>query len=529
MSVALYHRAGCADYNRRMSQTILLRSVLRTLEASHRDVQPPLMERAGAAAGALALSMLADTADSVRRQRVLILAGPGNNGGDAFVVARLLKAAAIPVTLACLVDAATAMPADASAARAAWLAADGRIADDWLDDDDYRLVIDGLFGSGLNRPPDARAAAWIERLNRHAWPVLSLDLPSGLDADSGRVHRLAVRATRTISFIAPPPGLFTADGPDHAGVIDCCALGLMPDVDETMPPDGGKTISPALFAAALQPRRHNSHKGSFGSVAIVGGAAGMSGAALLAARAALRLGAGRVMACLLEPLAVDCEQPELMLRPSKDARDTLTTASVCAIGPGLGLSLLAGELLLAALDSNQPLVLDADALTLLGQGALLLRKLAVRPAPTFLTPHPAEAARLLDIDVPTIQANRIGYACTLARRCNAYVILKGCGSIVAAPDGRWFVNTNGNPGLATAGSGDVLAGLLAALLAQGWSPLAAALAAPHLHGAAADRCVSNGLGPIGLTAGELIDAARQVLNRWVTGYNRSDRTLAPPI
>jgi hydroxyethylthiazole kinase-like uncharacterized protein yjeF len=205
-----------------------------------------------------------------------------------------------------------------------------------------------------------------------------------------------------------------------------------------------------------------------------------------------------------------------MLRSPQEAMDA---ATVMAIGPGLGQSVQAGELLSHAIDSSLPLVIDADALNLLTQGTLLLRKIAVRPAPTFLTPHPAEAARLLDCSTADIQADRLTSALELSRRLHAYVALKGCGTLIAAPDGRWFINTTGNPGLASAGSGDVLTGMIAALLAQGWPALEALLGAVHLHGAAADARTQLGSGPIGLTAGELIDPARQIINHWTTHHD----------
>ena len=176
----------------------------------------------------------------------------------------------------------------------------------------------------------------------------------------------------------------------------------------------------------------------------------------------------------------------------------------------------AGELLARVIGSPLPRVIDADGLNLLAQSPLLQRECAVAPAPTFITPHPAEAARLVGSTTEEVQADRVAAALELARRLNAHVALKGCGTVLAAPDGRWFINTTGNPGLASAGSGDVLTGMLAALLAQHWPPLEAMLAAVHLHGAAADTCIAAGQGPIGLTAGELIDPARRILNDWTT-------------
>lgn len=445
-------------------------------------------------------------------------------------------------------------PADAAAAHARFAAAGLRTQRDIPATPRWSLIVDGLFGIGLRRAIAAPYAALVEEANRLAeacrCPLLALDCPSGLDADTGRPTGPTIRASHTLSFIAGKPGLFTADGPDLCGEISVETLGL--DVDMltkrlTAPEntqgqsDAGDDAAHASFPCApaghriavqdfmpwLRPRQRNSHKGSYGSVGILGGAAGMVGAALLAGRTALRLGSGRVYVGLLDANAptLDPMQPELMLR----APETLPGVglTVLACGPGLGVAPTARERLRAAcLDARMqaiPLVLDADALNLLAaEGAMdkapneaLAATLGARPAPTLLTPHPAEAARLLGCEVAAIQADRIAAACALARRFRAWVALKGCGTVVASPDGRWQVNASGNPGLATAGSGDVLTGIVAALLAQGWPADAALPAAAHLHGAAADRLASARIGPIGLTAGELIDSARHCLNQWI--------------
>jgi ADP-dependent NAD(P)H-hydrate dehydratase / NAD(P)H-hydrate epimerase len=482
-----------------MNTAILQAPALRRLEAEHAAVTPSLMERAGAGAARIALEMLTG--------RALVLAGPGNNGGDAFVVARRLKEAGHePVVL--YAGEPEKLPADARRAHADWLAIGGRCVADYPVGK-FGLIIDGLFGIGLTRAIEGDHATWIEQANASGSPILALDTPSGLSALTGQITGPVIRATRTITFIALKPGLLTNDGPDYCGTIEVCDLGL--DVGD----DCGSVVTPKLFRSCLQARPRNSHKGSFGSVAILGGANGMAGAALLAGRAALRLGAGRVYLGMLEALTVDPVQPELMLRKPEDA---LSMATVLAIGPGLGQSMLAGELLTKALDSALPRIIDADGLNLLAQSPLLQRKCAVSPAPTFITPHPAEAARLLGSTTAAVQADRLTAALQLAKRLNTHVALKGCGTIIATPDGRWFINTSGNPGLASAGSGDVLTGMLAALLAQHWPPLEAILAAVHLHGAAADACVAAGhgpIGPIGLTAGELIAPARRLLNEWI--------------
>lgn len=482
-----------------MTHIILTVERLRAVEREHAAANPPLMERAGAAAARIAQDMLAGST-----LPPLVVAGPGNNGGDAFVVARRLKQAGLAPDLAFTGDPAR-LPADARRAFDAWHAAGGNCFDE-LPEGPHGLIVDGLFGIGLTRPAEGRYADWIARINDGHCPVLALDVPSGLDAETGRTVGPVIRATCTATFISLKPGLLTGDGPDHCGELVVCDLGL------PIPAGDGLRIVPDLFRPCLQPRLRNSHKGSYGSVAILGGAPGMAGAALLAGRAALGLGAGRVYVGMLERLPADPVQPELMLRAPDEA---MAAATVVAIGPGLGQTMQASELVMRALDTPHPLVLDADALNLLAEITLLQRKLAVRPAPTFLTPHPAEAARLLDTRTEDIQSHRLSAARELARRFKVHVALKGCGSIVVAPDGRWFINATGNPGLASAGSGDVLTGMLAALLAQHWTPLEALLGAVHLHGAAADACATNDHGPVGLTASELVIPARNILNGWI--------------
>lgn len=492
------------------SQPILNLATLRDIEAQQGNANPPLMERAGQAACELAKRLL-----NGAHRPPLIVAGPGNNGGDAFVVARLLKQDGIEPVVVFAGD-ALKLPPDARQAHDEWLATDGVLHKD-IPEGEYALAIDGLFGIGLTRPPTSHHAVLVARLNALYCPLLALDIPSGLDSETGRVLGVAIRASHTATFIALKPGLLTLDGPDHCGEISVHGLGLSiggrngntPGHDNEI-----RSVAPDLFAGQLQARRKNSHKGSYGSVGIIGGAPGMAGAALLTGRAALQLGAGRVYLGMLErSLTVDPQQPELMLRT---ADEVIALATCLAIGPGLGQSAAALMLLRRAIDSPLPLLLDADALNLLAMHSVLMRKLSRRSAATLLTPHPAEAARLLGSDSETVQADRLTAARELAKRYKALVLLKGCGSIIALPDGRSFFNTTGNPGLATAGSGDVLSGFAIALLAQGWPAERALIAATHLHGAAADECVMNGTGPTGLSASELIVPARTLLNRWIT-------------
>ncbi len=480
---------------------------IRRIETAFAEL--PLMQRAGRAAADLATDICAD-----RSHPVLILAGPGNNGGDAFEVARLLRQRFFETCVVFPGDAAH-LPRDAAAAYRRLTDAGGTTRNDIPKDLRWSLIVDGLFGIGLTREITGTYAELIEQANalaeRNDCPLLALDCPSGLDADSGCLHGATIRASHTVTFIAAKPGLFTADGPDCCGEISVASLDLDPDSFGEPP---GRTIAPHLFASLLQPRRRNSHKGSFGNVGILGGSTGMVGAALLAARAALRLGGGRIYLGLIDEHApaLDPLQPELMIRRPDRLLATDLTALAC--GPGMGNNGEVIALLETACHLDIPLVLDADALNRLAENPELHVAVTGRHAPTLLTPHPAEAARLLDSSTGEIQSDRIGAACRLATRFNACVALKGCGTVIATPDGEWFVNTSGNPGLATAGSGDVLTGFVASLLAQGSCARDALLAAVHLHGAAADRLVAGGIGPVGLSAGELIDAARSCLNAW---------------
>ena len=486
---------------------LYLSSSLRQIEARH--AQEPLMQRAGSAAAAWAGELAGQ-----RNQPVLVLAGPGNNGGDAFEVARLLHARFFDVRVVFAGDPAR-LPPDAAAAYRRFSEVD-RTLDEIPPEPHWSLIIDGLFGIGLTRAPTERYEKWIEAANqlaeRDRCPVLALDCPSGLNADTGSTPGVVIQASHTITFISAKPGLLTAEGPDHCGEIRVAGLDLDPAA--TLPADG-QQLSRDDFAAYLKPRRKNSHKGSFGSAGILGGAPSMVGAVFLAGRAALKLGAGRVYAGLLDHQAAsfDPGQPELMLRRPPALLQTPLAALAC--GPGLGISLEASELLEAAIGLNQPLVIDADALNLVSSEGNLQVALASRSMPAILTPHPAEAARLLECTTAEVQADRVAAAREITERYHCHVALKGCGTVIAAVDGRWWINSTGNPGMATAGMGDVLSGLIVALLAQGWPAVPALLAGVHLHGAAADRLVADGIGPVGLTAIEVVDAARRLFNDWV--------------
>ena len=517
------------------AQPILSEAQLRQLETQQASAWPPLMERAGQAAADWVLEQLARQSANEARHPVLILVGPGNNGGDALVVARLLHMAGQSVQLVMPAD-PDKLPSDARQAWKGWQKLNQTVLKTWPADNDtsYALAIDGLFGLGLSRPITGLYAELIEHFNRLPCPRLALDIPSGLQAASGRLTGPCIQATHTLSFIGLKAGLLTLNGPDYCGSIRLHDLDLTSSI-ANLPPQAYR-LSIQHFRHRLQARLQNSHKGSHGSLMIIGGAAGMTGASLLAGRAALNFGAGRVYLGMLEALSVDALQPELMLRalPSlaaattaQPARDFLSLAQVLVIGPGLGRSPLASEWLQAALDTEQALLLDADALNVLAEEPALWSQLQLRQAPVapvILTPHPTEAARLLKTTTAAIQADRPAAALELARQTRSHVVLKGCGSVVCLADGRWFINTTGNAGLATAGTGDVLSGLIGSLLAQGWPADQALMAGVHLHGAAADLAVAMGLGPLGLCASELILPARHLLNRLIASqtHRRSD-------
>ncbi len=486
-----------------------------------------LMRRAGQAAAAVAMTLLQPAPPGAR---VLILVGPGDNGGDGLEVAAQLAQAGFAVTaliVGAIPSSTDAQQALQRARNSAVVFKEGAYLPD-IPNIKWMLIVDGLFGIGLTRPIAGVYRSLIDSINHLVCPVLALDIPSGLNADTGNIvgglanvdsgnSGVAVNAQQTITFIADKPGLHTCDGRDYAGTVTVAALGIDARHFEHNPASMHlATVSE--FSRALQLRRHNSHKGSNGDVVIVGGAAGMHGAPVLCGRAAIHSGAGRVIAGFIDATpAFDSAQPELMCRPVEQC----SFASTVVIGPGLGNSDAALVALRTALQSKARLVLDADALNLIASDPALQQTLALRTAHAIMTPHPLEAARLLGISSTEIQADRIGSVRRLAHTYHAIIVLKGSGSIIANianSHDNIVINSNGNPGLATAGTGDVLAGIIGALLAQGWPERESAIAAVWLHGSAADELVAAGQGPIGLTANELIPVVRRNLNRLSNQY-----------
>ncbi len=464
----------------------LLRQPLYTVAATRRIEQlaqaglapHALMQRAGLAVARLALAI------APHSQRIWLACGPGNNGGDGLEAALHLQRWGKHAIVTWLGNPGAAPP-DARAAHQRALA--GGVTFSPVVPPDWDLCVDALLGiGGQSRAPDGRMADWIQRLNAGSAPVLAVDLPSGLNADTGRAALPGVRAQHTLSLLTLKPGLFTADGRDAAGTVWLDDLQSPAD----KPGDPATEISPvAWLAGATAPasRRHASHKGSYGDVLVVGGAPGMTGAALLAASAALHGGAGRVFVGLLDAaaLSVDIQQPELMFRPLASL-DFKAMTVVCGCGGGAAVR----EPLAKIISTAARLVIDADALNAIAADTQLQTLLSQRSkqlAPPVLTPHPLEAARLLGISVADVQNDRLAAAGQLAQRFGCTVILKGSGSIIAAPGQTPVINPTGNARLATAGTGDVLAGRVGAGLAAGLPGFQTAYEAVYQHGLLADQ------------------------------------------
>jgi hydroxyethylthiazole kinase-like uncharacterized protein yjeF len=451
-----------------------------------------LMARAGDAIARLALAV------APHAQRVVVFAGPGNNGGDGIEAATRLCAIGKRASVL-RVGAKASLPADAAQALARAEAA-GVTISAWQDAGalpvaGIDLVVDALLGIGIGRAPDgeiADAIAHIAELAARGARVLAIDVPSGLDVDRGQPIGAAVVADDTLTLIAPKPGLFTGNGRDHAGRVWCARLGI----DDAIETPDAWLVGTRDPSCSLAPRRHAAHKGSFGDVAVVGGAAGMEGAAWLAARAAHAAGSGRVYVELLRGDAArhpngafDPTRPELMLRPGWSTGDAaIVQASTVVCGCGGGDSVRATLPRLLSLAPR--LVVDADAINAIAADASLLALAVARESrglATIFTPHPLEAARLLGSTTAAVQSDRVGAAREIAARCRAVVVLKGSGTVVAAAGAVPRLNATGNAALASAGTGDVLAGWIGGRWAQGAAPaLEVATQAVVEHGAAVE-------------------------------------------
>lgn len=436
-------------------------------------------------------------------RRVSVFCGAGNNAGDGYVLARLALQAGFRVDVYSLAHAEN-LKGDALTSYRDFLQTGGSLSafDPGIKIDG--IIVDALLGTGLSRQVGDEYAAAISFINRAGRPVLALDVPSGLQADTGCVLGCAVRADVTVTFIALKCGLFTGQAADHCGDIVCSSLNVPDSVLSRLP-----HAARFLAKTPLPPRPRAAHKGHFGHVLLIGGNLGYSGAIRLAGEAALRAGAGLVSIATREAHAglLNIGRPELMclgVESSTELQPLLDKASAVVIGPGLGQDYWAQALFSEVLAGGKACVVDADALN-------LLAKQPAKRGNWILTPHPGEAARLLNCGSAEIGADRFEAVRSLQNRYGGVCVLKGSGSLVAGQE-EIFAATTGNPGMASGGMGDVLAGVIGGLLAQGLSPVEAVKLAVHVHGEAADHVAAEN-GERGMLASDLLPKIRELLNR----------------
>jgi NAD(P)H-hydrate epimerase len=478
-----------------------------------------LMEHAGRAV----VAAMASAFEPLEGRRVAVLCGPGNNGGDGFVAARMLSGRGVRVGVY-LAAAAEQVRGEARAN----LAALDRLGIDVIEIDDAGawerhgadvlaadVIVDALFGTGLRSPLAGVVETVVADVNASAVPVVSVDLPSGLFADSARVPGPAIEAALTVALGAPKLPLVLPPAEALTGTLVVADIGIPASVLEEVGGPRVELLTREALAPLVAPRAPDSHKGDYGRVLIVAGSVGKAGAGALAGLAALRSGAGLVtvatpVSCVPVVASFRAELMTLPLRETPagaieaDAVDVVLAADadVIAAGPGLGRDPSTRAFVHALVErADRPLVLDADAIQALAGAA---DRLTGRRAATIVTPHPGEMAALTGRSVQDVQANRLEVARDVARAHGLHVVLKGHRTIVAAPDGRAFVNTTGNPGMATAGSGDALLGMIAAWCGQLGDPGAAARLAVHLHGAAGDLAAAA-TGEVAMVAGDIID------------------------
>jgi hydroxyethylthiazole kinase-like uncharacterized protein yjeF len=460
-----------------------------------------LMNRAGGAA----FDELCNRWPEARR--IVVVCGAGNNAGDGYVVARLASEKGFKASIMALADPAelkggakTAL----GAAKAAGLTVSEFDAQSLSKAD---IIVDAIFGTGLDRPVEGHWAAAIDAINASGTPVLALDIPSGLHADSGMVLGHAVMADVTVSFIALKQGLFTAAGVDYCGEVCFDDLDVESGVYRDVPV-ACERIDWLKLRASLPKRPRSAHKGMFGHVLVIGGNHGMAGAARMAAEAALRCGSGLTSVATRKEhaAAMAAARPEVMwhgVEEGTQLRHVMRRATVIAIGPGLGQDEWAAEMFAAALESGLPLVVDADALNLLAEEPC-------QRGNWIVTPHPGEAARLLGLSASEVNQQRFDVVKALSVKFDAFAVLKGAGTLVSDREGHFSLCSGGNPGMASGGMGDVLTGIIAALLAQGLGMGEAARCGVALHAAAADKMAVAGVR--GMTAGDLIVTLRGLVN-----------------
>jgi NAD(P)H-hydrate epimerase len=436
----------------------------------------------------------------------LILCGHGNNGGDGYVVARLGQAAGKQVTLlAC--EGAKPLPEEAQRARDAWLDAGGDIhAADAAWPEQVDVIVDALLGTGINRAPAEPYSTLIQLANAHAAPILAIDMPSGLAASTGSVPGEVINATHTLSVLALKPGQITGKARDYIGELHYADLGLQAFLAAESAPMARYDAS--ALTQWLRPRKPTSHKGDQGRLLVVGGDAGTAGAVRMTAEAALRSGSGlvRVLTHKDNIIPILTARPEIMVDELTDEQLTaaLAWADVIAIGPGLGQREWGKRALERVAESEKPMLWDADALNLL---AISAEKRQNR----IITPHPGEAARLLNIKTSEVESDRLHAAQMLAQRYGGVVVLKGAGTLIASEQGEMAFADVGNAGMASGGMGDLLSGIIASLMGQKLALFDAACAGCVAHGAAADAVAAQ-RGTRGMLATDLLELLWQFVN-----------------
>ena len=484
-------------------------------------------------AGIRTVEIIEEILTGLSNQQVVILAGRGNNGGDGFVVARHLMNAGIPVSVFLLGEPEQLTP-DAKVNYQILERMRAPLYPLQTEEDLDRLtlallkaglIVDAIYGIGFKGSLNEFETQVVKMVNWSRLPVVAVDIASGIEADSGRVHGIAVQASHTVTFGLPKLGQLLEPGRSYTGTLTVADISLPRDL-LTASELKTNLITDELVQPFLAPRPAESHKGTYGHALIIGGSIGMTGAVIMAAYAALRVGAGLVTAALPESLqgGVENEIVEVMTVPLAEtaqgtiAREALPaienllgTTSVCAIGPGMSRYQEAPAVLYQVLHSSGiPVVIDADGLNALSQDISMLNN---RQIPVVLTPHPGEMARLTGLSIEEIQADRLEIARSFAHKWGVILVLKGNVTVVAYPSGDAFLHLRGYPGMATAGSGDVLCGMIAGLIAQGLRPQDAAMAAVYLHGLAGDHAAQV-KGQRGLIAGDLIQALPEVLRNY---------------
>ncbi|KXT33446.1 MAG: bifunctional ADP-dependent NAD(P)H-hydrate dehydratase/NAD(P)H-hydrate epimerase [Sutterella wadsworthensis] len=490
-----------------MSLTILTADELQNLEmrAANQLGADTLMKRAGAAAAELIMKRLEDA--GVEQRRVTLLVGPGNNGGDALACACELREKGAVVNVV-LPGGRRPTSALALAQLERWTQAGGTTYDDPYMTEKADCVVDGLFGTGLAKPITGDYLDAVLWFNERQALKVSLDIPSGLNPVTGHWTGSypGCSADVTITFLCVKSGLYMCEGADAAGEI------VLNELDVSVPLSPLSVIGTDEFPRVLRPRVKNSHKGDYGSVAVIGGTDGMIGASILAARAALISGAGRVtLECRAEHAPhVDMVYPEIMFATKPV---NLEDFDAIVLGCGLGTSAEAKARVIEALNCQKPLILDADALNIIAADIKLQDMVLARRAPTVLTPHPGEAARLLRRDTAGVTADRVAACRELAVQTGAIVVLKGAGTVISMRSSRTWINPTGSPMLATGGSGDVLAGMIGAMFAQGYDMVESVLAAVYFHGLSAEGLEA------GFTAGEIAPNAMALVHDARVSYD----------